>query len=506
MRIWKAIFVLVLLFFGFLTVAFVKEARQGGKENLGEPEETPIERAVEDVFNALGLGSSLYADEAQGPSAESPADGPVTETLSVSAAEEEEAKGDAPASSAGLNTLWVLIATFLVFFMQLGFMLVEAGFSRSKNAVNIMMKNVIDFAVGSLAFFAVGFGLMWGLDKCAFCGTRFFLPTSADVFAVNPELGWTFFLFQSVFCATSATIVSGAMAERTKFTSYLVYSLVISALIYPIFGAWTWGGGWLSKLGFHDFAGSTVVHSVGGWLALTGAMTLGPRIGKYSPDGRVNAIPGHHILMGALGVLFLWFGWFGFNPGSTLSVTPSIGYIAVTTNLAAAAGAVSAMVLASIIYGTSDATMTLNGILAGLVAITAGCDVVSPLGAILIGAAAGCLVIGSLLFIDRVLKIDDPVGAISVHAVCGTFGTLCVGLFAADGTGLFYGGGTKFLQIQLLGAGTALLWALGFGFVLFQVIKRTIGLRVSRHEELRGLDIEEHGMQAYPNFDTWTTV
>ncbi|MBO7708048.1 MAG: ammonium transporter, partial [Thermoguttaceae bacterium] len=227
----------------------------------------------------MGLGAPLYADEAaeseQAAAAEAPA------------AEESEAERDAPASSAGLNTLWVLIATFLVFFMQLGFMLVEAGFSRSKNAVNIMMKNVIDFAVGSLAFFAVGFGLMWGLDKCAFCGTRFFLPTSADVFAVNPELGWTFFLFQSVFCATSATIVSGAMAERTKFTSYLVYSLVISALIYPIYGAWTWGGGWLGKLGFHDFAGSTVVHSVGGWLALTGAMTLGPRIGKYSPDGRV---------------------------------------------------------------------------------------------------------------------------------------------------------------------------------------------------------------------------
>ena len=502
MRTWKVIFVLVLLFFGFLTAAFVKEARQGGKENLGAPEETPIEKCVEGFFQILTLSSPLYAEET--PSL--PTDSPEGETGSA-AEDSPETEDDAVSENrAGLNNLWVLIATFLVFFMQLGFMLVEAGFSRAKNAVNIMMKNVIDFAVGSLAFFVVGFGLMWGLDKWGFCGTRYFLPTSADVFKVNSELGWTFFLFQSVFCATSATIVSGAMAERTKFTSYLIYSLVISALIYPIFGAWTWGGGWLGRLGFHDFAGSTVVHSVGGWLALAGAATLGPRVGKYSADGRVNAIPGHHILMGALGVLFLWFGWFGFNPGSTLAVNSSIGYIAVTTNLAAAAGAVSAMVLASLVYGVSDATMTLNGILAGLVAITAGCDVVSPLGAILIGAMAGCLVIGSLLFIDRVLKIDDPVGAISVHAVCGTFGTICTGLFAADGTGLFYGGGTKFLLVQLLGAGTALVWALGFGFILFQAIKRTVGLRVSRHEELRGLDIEEHGMQAYPNFDTWTTV
>ena len=245
---------------------------------------------------------------------------------------------------------------------------------------------------------------------------------------------------------------------------------------------------------------------MGGWLALAGAVTLGPRVGKYSADGRVNAIPGHNILLGALGVLFLWFGWFGFNPGSTLSVTPQIGYIAVTTNLAAAAGAVAAMVLASVIYGSCDATMTLNGILAGLVAITAGCDVVSPLGSILIGGMAGCLVIAALLFIDRVLKIDDPVGAVSVHAVCGTFGTICVGLFAADGTGLFYGGGTKLLITQLIGAGTAFAWALGIGFVMFQIIRATVGLRVTRHEELRGLDIEEHGMQGYPNFDTWTTV
>ena len=405
-----------------------------------------------------------------------------------------------------MNILWVLIAAILVFFMQLGFMLVEIGFTRSKNAVNIMMKNVMDFAVGSVAFFVLGFGLMWGLDQWGFCGSHHFLPSTKDIMEVNPDLGWAFFIFQTVFCATAATIVSGAMAERTKFTSYLVYSLAISALIYPIFGSWTWGGGWLAKLGFHDFAGSTIVHSIGGWLALAGALILGPRIGKYGAGGKVNAIPGHHIPMGALGVLFLWFGWFGFNPGSTCAVVPAIGYIAVTTNLAAAAGALVAMGFAWIIFGKSDATMVLNGILAGLVAVTAGCDVVSPLGALLIGAIAGILVILSILFIDRVLKIDDPVGAVSVHGVCGCFGTICVGLFAADGSGLFYGGGTKLLYTQLEGALVAFTWAFGLGILLFLGIKYSIGLRVSRHEELRGLDIEEHGMEAYPNFDTWTTV
>lgn len=434
-----------------------------------------------------------------------------TET-SLSAESAEEAKTaaaaaaiPAPADADSLDTLWVLLASTMVFFMQLGFMLVEVGFSRSKNAINITMKNVMDFAVGSLAFYAVGFGLMWGLSDGGFCGTTHFLPGDADVLSVH-KLGWTFFLFQTVFCATAATIVSGSMAERTKFPSYLLYSLVISIFIYPVLGAWTWGGGWLAKMGFHDFAGSTVVHSLGGWLALAGAMILGPRIGKYSPNGAVQAIPGHHIPMGALGVLFLWFGWFGFNPGSTCEVNPSIGFIAITTNLAAAAGAVSAMGISWIVFGKSDATMTLNGILAGLVAVTAGCDVVSPAGAILIGAAAGALVIGSILFIDRVLKIDDPVGAVSVHGMCGVFGTICVGLFAADGTGLFYGGGTALLKTQLIGALACAGWGIGCGLILFTLIRKTVGLRVSRTEELRGLDIEEHGMQAYPNFDTWTTV
>lgn len=410
-----------------------------------------------------------------------------------------------------LDMMWTLLAAFLVFFMQLGFMLVEVGFSRAKNAVNITMKNVMDFACGSIMFYIVGFGLMWGLTEGVwFCGTKYFCPDDTAVYTVNENLGWAFFLFQAVFCATAATIVSGAMAERTKFTSYLIYSVIISALIYPIFGAWTWGGGWLAEIGFHDFAGSTIVHSIGGWLALAGAFVLGPRIGKYGSDGSVRAIPGHHLTMGALGVFFLWFGWFGFNPGSTTAVTPAIGYIAVTTNLAAAAGAITAMVTAWIIFGKSDATMTLNGILAGLVAITAGCDCVSPAASILIGGIAGSLVVASVLFIDHVLKIDDPVGAVSVHCVCGVFGTLCVGLFAlpAEGcmSGLFYGGGWAYFLIQFKGAAMAAIWAGGLGLLLFNLIKYTVGLRVSREEELRGLDIEEHGMHAYPNFDTWTTT
>lgn len=431
---------------------------------------------------------------------EAAADVTADPAVEVESPAEAETKG-----SDSLDTLWVLLAATMVFFMQIGFLAVEVGFSRSKNAVNITMKNVMDFAVGSLAFYIVGFGLMWGLSDGGWIGTKYFLPTDADVTSVN-HLGWAFFLFQTVFCATAATIVSGAMAERTKFTSYLLYSLAISAFVYPVVGAWIWGGGWLAKLGFHDFAGSAVVHSLGGFLAFAGAVTLGPRIGKYGPDGEARAIPGHHIPLGALGVLFLWFGWFGFNPGSTLSVNASIGYIAVTTNLAAAAGAVSALGCSWIVFGKSDTTMTLNGVLAGLVAITAGCDLVTPAAAILIGAVAGILVILSILFIDLVLKIDDPVGAISVHGVCGLFGTLCVGLFASDGTGLLYGGGWKFFQTQCVGALTCVGWGLICGFLLFGLIKRTVGLRVSRTEELRGLDIEEHGMQAYPNFDTWTTV
>ncbi len=473
----------------FVLIGFIATLAVWSREHTSEPSSQTVSITVaEEKENGITVAEVNNTELKQEPE--------VTEEMEVTPKKLQQL----------LNILWVLLASILVFFMQLGFMLVEVGFSRSKNSVNIMMKNVMDFAIGSIVFFALGYGLMWGLEQGALIGTKYFFPNTEDVLAVNSELGWSFFLFQCVFCATAATIVSGAMAERTKFTSYLIYSLIISALVYPIFGAWTWGGGWIAKMGFHDFAGSTIVHSLGGWLALTGAFMLGPRVGKYGKNGEVYAIPGHHIPMGALGVLFLWFGWFGFNPGSTCAVTPDIGYIAITTNLSAAAGALAALGVSWFIYGKSDATMTLNGILAGLVGITAGCDIVTPMGAIIIGALAGVLVISSILFIDRVLKIDDPVGAVSVHGVCGLFGTIMVGLFAMDGTGLFYGGGVHLLMVQLKGALVAMIWAISCGLIMFGLLKYTVGLRVSRTEELRGLDIGEHGMQAYPNFDTWTTV
>jgi Amt family ammonium transporter len=324
------------------------------------------------------------------------------------------------------------------------------------------------------------------------------------------DWNWTFLIFQTVFAATAATIVSGAMAERTKFIGYLAYSFFITLFIYPIFGSWAWGGlldggGWLENLGFLDFAGSTVVHSIGGWLALAGAIMLGPRLDKYGPDGKPKAILGHNIPLAALGVFILWFGWFGFNPGSTTVGDGSIGYIAVTTNLAAAAGAIIAMIVSWIIMKKPDASMALNGALAGLVSITAPCDGVSPVGAIIIGTIGGTLVVLSVLFIDNKLKIDDPVGAVSVHGVCGLWGTLSVGLFNMD-SGLFYGSGLKQLGVQALGAGAAFLWAFGLGLVLFYGIKKTIGLRVTSEEELKGLDIGEHGMEAYSGFQIFTTT
>ncbi len=408
-----------------------------------------------------------------------------------------------------LNIVWTCLAAFLVFFMQAGFAMVEAGFTRAKNAINIMMKNLMDFSIGTLAFYLLGFGLMFGTSK-GLIGTSLFGFSGVDPASSGWE--WTFLIFQTVFAGTAATIVSGAMAERTKFSGYLVFSLFICALIYPIFGKWAWGSlllgeegaGWLEGLGFCDFAGSTVVHSIGGWLALAGAMVLGPRIGKYTPEGKARAIPGHNVSMAALGVFILWFGWFGFNPGSTTTGDGSIGRIAVTTNLAAAAGAILAMCTAWLTSGKPDASMALNGALAGLVGITAGCATVSPVGAISIGAIAGVLVVGSVVFIDKVLRIDDPVGAVSVHGVCGAWGTLACGLFNLDG-GLFYGGGLKQLGVQLIGTGTAFAWAFGLGLVLFLAIKHTIGLRVTPEEELRGLDITEHGMEAYSGFQIFTT-
>ncbi len=405
-----------------------------------------------------------------------------------------------------INIVWTCIAAFLVFFMQAGFAMVEAGFTRAKNAVNILMKNLMDFSVGTVAFALVGFGLMFGASNGFFGTTHFGLSDMGD----DTSWNWTFLIFQTVFAATAATIVSGAMAERTKFVSYLAYSLFITVLIYPIFGSWAWGslldgGGWLENLGFLDFAGSTVVHSVGGWLALAGAIVLGPRIGKYGPDGKPKAIIGHNIPLAALGVFILWFGWFGFNAGSTTTGDGTIGYIAVTTNIAAATGAIVAMTVSWIVLKKPDVSMALNGALAGLVSITAPCDAVSPLAAAIIGGVGGTLVVFSVLFIDGVLKIDDPVGAVSVHGVCGAWGTISCGLFNLE-KGLFYGGGAHQLGVQLVGVGAAFLWAFGLGMVLFKLIKATIGLRVTPDEESKGLDIGEHGVEAYTGFQIFTTT
>ncbi len=405
-----------------------------------------------------------------------------------------------------INIVWTCIAAFLVFFMQAGFAMVESGFTRAKNTINIMMKNLMDFSIGTLAFFFIGFGLMFGVSNGLF-GTTNFLLAGTDV--QGADWNWTFLIFQTVFAGTAATIVSGSMAERTKFVGYLAYSVFICAIIYPIFGSWAWGSlldgsGWLEGMGFNDFAGSTVVHSIGGWLALAGAIVLGPRIGKYTADGKARAIPGHNIGLAALGVFILWFGWFGFNPGSTTLGDGEIGRVAVTTNLSAAAGAILAMITSWIIGNKPDGSMAMNGALAGLVGITAGCYSVSPIGSIIIGAIAGILVVLSVLFIDNVLKVDDPAGAVSVHGVCGAWGTLAVGLFAVDG-GVFYGGGFSLLGVQALGVVTAFAWAFGLGLILFLSIKYTIGLRVSEEEELRGLDIGEHGMEAYNGFQIFTT-
>lgn len=406
-----------------------------------------------------------------------------------------------PESNAtGIDTVWTLIAGFLVFFMQAGFAMVEAGFTRAKNAGNIIMKNFMDFSVGSVIYWLIGFALMFGVSKYGLFGTTGFgMTDNFEHLGLSIPI-WAFLMFQTVFAATAATIVSGAMAERTKFTSYLIYSIVISAIIYPIVGHWIWGGGWLSERDMIDFAGSTVVHSVGGWAGLVGALFLGPRLGKYSKDGKPNAIPGHNITLGALGVFILWFGWFGFNPGSTLSGTdPQIGIIALNTNLAAACAAISAMVFTWVRYKKPDVSLTLNGGLAGLVAITAGCAAVSPVGAAIIGLGSGVLVVLSVEFFDKVLKIDDPVGAISVHGVCGAFGTAMVGLLALEG-GLFYGGGISLFLTQLTGIISVFIWTVITSVILFAAIKHTIGLRVSEEEETIGLDIGEHGMEAYSGF------
>ncbi len=422
------------------------------------------------------------------------------------------AQDGGPTTESQIDVIWLLVAAFLVFFMQAGFAMVESGFSRSKNAANLLLKNLMDFAVGTLLFFAIGFGLMYGASAGGFIGTdNFFLSN----LGYGPESAyeWAGFLFQLVFAATAATIVSGAVAERLKFSAYLVYSIIIAGLVYPISGHWLWGGGWLAELGFIDFAGSTLVHSVGGWAGLAGALVLGPRIGKFNKDGSSNVIPGHSLTLAALGVFILWFGWFGFNPGSTLSgMNPGIGYIAVTTNMAAAAGAVSALLINWLRTGHPSTEMALNGALAGLVAITAGCASVTPVGALLIGLIAGPVLVYGLLFIERILRVDDPVGAIAVHAFNGAWGTLAVGLFAAPAAGgltgmgevagLFYGGGFSQVITQLIGIVAIGVWAFVTIFIVFKVTDVIMGIRVSPQEELEGLDITEHGTISYPEFGT----
>lgn len=406
-----------------------------------------------------------------------------------------------------IDTLWVLLGGILVFWMQAGFAMVETGFTRSKNAGNIIMKNLMDFALGSLIYWIVGFGIMFGKDAAGIIGIPGFFTDGTAENAATSVNNYAFLFFQTVFCATAATIVSGAMAERTKFISYCIYSAVISAVIYPIAGHWIWGGGWLAQLGFHDFAGSTAVHSIGGWCALVGATILGPRIGKYSKDGKSNAIPGHSLTLGALGVFILWMGWFGFNPGSSFGITGDgtlelSSRVFITTNLAAAAAATTTMIITWVKYGKPDVSMTLNGVLAGLVAITAGCDVVSPLGAAIIGCISAFAMVYGIEFIDKVLKVDDPVGAIGVHCINGVVGTILTGVFAMDG-GLFYGGGFKFLGVQCLGVAAVAIWSVATATILFKGIKATIGLRVTREEEIRGLDIEEHGLESsYADFQS----
>lgn len=396
-----------------------------------------------------------------------------------------------------LDNTFVLLAAVLVIFMQVGFALVEAGLTRAKNVANIMMKNLTDLCVGVLAFFCVGYAVAFG-GSGWFMGTEFFFLNGAgDVGNINLS---TYFVFQVAFAATAATIVSGAMAERTKFPSYMVYSVVITAFIYPVVVHWVWGGGWLAGLDtpFNDFAGSTVVHSVGGWAALMGAIFLGPRLGKYGADGKPRAIIGHSIPFAVLGTLILWVGWYGFNPGSELAANSAIGPIALTTTLSAAAGALGALATTWLLSHKPDVSMTANGALAGLVGITAGTASVDNWAAIVIGVLSGLLVVGAVRFFER-MKVDDPVGAISVHGVCGAWGTIAVGLFAAEG-GLFTDGETAQLVSQIIGVVAVFAFVVVTASILFGIIKATMGLRVSPQEEFEGLDVHEHGAPGYGGF------
>lgn len=419
-----------------------------------------------------------------------------------------------------LDTIWTLLTAMLVFFMNLGFALVESGFCRSKNTVNILSKNFIVFAISSVAFWVIGWGLMFG-DGNGFIGTNglFFIggednsPMTGEVYrGVYSAISWTTvplmakFFFQLVFAGTAATIVSGAVAERIKYISFIVFSFLLVAIVYPIVGHWIWGGGWLAKLGMWDFAGSTVVHSVGGWAALAGVLTLGPRIGKYK-DGKVNAIPGHSMTSATIGAIVLWLGWFGFNPGSTMAASVNdISRIVITTNTAGALGLLSATVVAWIVMGKPDIGMSINGLLAGLVAVTAPCAFISVGSSAIIGAVAGAIVVLAVLMFDK-LKIDDPVGALAVHLANGIFGTLAVGLFAQDlimpnttGNGLLFGGGTKLLISQLTGIVAVGVFVFVLSYIFWNIIKAILGLRVTEAEEMEGLDFGEHGNVAYPDF------
>jgi Amt family ammonium transporter len=418
----------------------------------------------------------------------------------------------------GIDTIWVLIAAFLVFFMQAGFGMVEAGFIRAKNTCNILMKNWLDYCVASVMFFFVGYAFMFG-DGNGFIGlSGWGLRGVPDIIPNTNVHKWAFWLFQAAFCGAAATIVAGGMAERMKFPAYLMYTAVVSALVYPIIGHWIWGGGWLSKLGMGDFAGSTVVHATGGWIAFIGTVMLGPRVGKFLTNGnerKAQAIPGHNIAMAALGVFLLWFGWFGFNPGSALGVSnkglfSTTALVALNTNLAAASGAIMAMVVAWLLYGKPDPSMTMNGALAGLVAITAPCGFVSPVASIAIGLVGGIIVVLGVALLDK-LGVDDPVGAVPVHGMNGIWGTLAVGLWGQKALGLardglFHGGGFAQLGVQALGVVSVSLFAIASMGLIFYLIERTVGLRVSRAEELRGLDIGEHGMEAYAGFQIFTTT
>ncbi len=404
----------------------------------------------------------------------------------------------------GLNSLWVLVAGVLVFFMQAGFALLEAGISRQKNTVNILMKNFMDFGLGTVAYCLVGFGFMYGADKAGIIGSNLFMnPLGYDTAGtLSPAV---FFFFQLMFCAATATIVSGAVAERTKFSTYLIFSFLISAVIYPIEAHWIWGGGFLANLGFLDFAGSTAVHSAGGWAAMMGAILVGPRIGKFGKDGKVTAFAPSNIFMACLGFFILWLGWYGFNPGSELAFDEHVLYTAVSTTIAVGFGAVAALFTTWIRYGKPDLGLSMNGALGALVGITAGCKFVDLKGAAIIGIVTAIAVIFSVEFFDKVAKIDDPVGAISVHAIGGAVGTLCVGLFATREVtqkGLLYGGGFKLLGLQFIGVFSVAAFVIIVSGLMFFVLKKTIGLRVHKEEELNGLDIAEHASEAYPEFVT----